>query len=124
MVGLAAVERVLAEEQHVCWDGAVEVAEDPVQVEREQDLRGGDNYTPVFHQQRNFEQLVYFLVDQHVLHGLGDLLSSLGRQPVVGLPGIGDSDLEAGLFGHFEQIVAEELFDHFLALKFKLGIEP
>jgi hypothetical protein len=60
----------------------------------------------VLHQQCDFEQLVHFLVNPHVLHRLGDLLGGLGRQPVIRLPGIGDSNFDAGLLSHLEQIFA------------------
>lgn len=78
----------------------------------------------MLHQQGHLQQLVHLLRDPHVLHRFGDLFGGFGRQPLVGVPGVGQPYLHTRLLRDSHQVPAQELLHHFLGLELILSKHP
>lgn len=78
----------------------------------------------MLHEQSEPKQVVDFFLNDAVLHRLGDLLSRLVREPLVGTPGVDGSDLVVALLRLCNDVVAEHLLQHLLGFEVELSIEP
>jgi len=78
----------------------------------------------MLHQEGQFQQLVYVLLEFAVLHGFCDLGYRGVGEPFVCGPSIDESELKFTLFGLFDDEVAQKLFHHLLRGEVELGVEP
>jgi len=58
------------------------------------------------------------------LHGFSDSLVGFRGEPIVGVPGIGEPDLQSSLVGSPDHIPTQKLLNHFLGVKLFLGVDP
>lgn len=83
-----------------------EVGLDPSEVLDQEHLCDSDKDSSVLHEQSEPKQVVDLFLNDAVLHRLGDFLSRLVREPLVGTPGVDGSDLVVALLRHCNDVVA------------------